>query len=103
MRVPDLRTARAWRSASNSPTRIVLVPLCTVVLLFSRVYHPWPLVLWTLRQPIGLLIFLNSTSPHVSDMSPEAIFTVDAKASCCVLRLLASIKYIFRRWAEDPR
>jgi len=28
-------------------------------------------------------------SPHVSDMSPEAILTVDAKASCCVLRSLA--------------
>ena len=31
-------------------------------------------------------------------MSPEAIFTVDAKASCCVLRSLALIKYTFRRW-----
>ena len=33
-------------------------------------------------------------------MSPEAIFTVDAKASCCVLRSLALIKYTFRRWAD---
>jgi hypothetical protein len=33
-------------------------------------------------------------------MSPEAILTVDAKASCCVLRSLALIRYTFRRWAD---
>jgi len=35
-------------------------------------------------------------------MSPEAVLTVDTKASCCVLRSLALIKYTFRRW-EDLR
>ena len=35
-------------------------------------------------------------------MSPEAVLTVDTKASSCVLRSLALIKYTFRRW-EDLR
>jgi hypothetical protein len=39
-------------------------------------------------------------SPHISDVSPDAILTVDAKASCCELRLLALIKYTFRRWPK---
>jgi hypothetical protein len=33
-------------------------------------------------------------------MSPEAILTVDAKASGCVLRSLALLKYTFRCWAD---
>jgi hypothetical protein len=33
-------------------------------------------------------------------MSPEATLTVDAKASCCVLRSLALIKYTYQRWPD---
>src|SRR5260370_22216271 len=38
--------------------------------------------------------------PHISDVSPDTILTVDAKASCCELRSLALIKYTFRRWPK---
>ena len=44
--------------------------------------------------------FADFSGEHGPHMSPEAILTVDAEASCCVLRSLALIKYTFRRWAD---